>query len=568
MHLRLSFAVLLLSAAVASAQPGLPPTGGPIEKSAAFGLLANKAVQEDLKLDDAQKKKLAELPDDIRGRHKDELALFQGRAKDSAEALDKVKKSVAKDLADAEAKLLSADQRARLRQVEVQALALQAFADPDVAAALKLTDKQKADVDKAEQELNDAFMKFQEELAQEVGGDREKFLAELTKKRGALAAKAVAKVVDGLDEAQKAEWKKLAGEPAAMLPLPFGGPQRPMGGIPLAMILSSARAATTLRVLEAPGLAKELKLSDDAADKVKAISADLQKTHGENATKAFRDQGQARFTLGRLEEGMSRDARDRATGILKPEQAKRLRQLERQREGLFVFQDLEVLKAIKLTPEQAEAVQEAAKPLLRAGPGGGGGDFAERSVKAAAAVTAKFDDAQKKAWAELFGDPFDLGKLKDLPAPPMPRMFGGAGGPSLSPSDVWARQGVELGNKGDYAAALEAYDEAIRLGPKQSQGYNNKAYLLATCAEEKFRDGKKAVELAKKAVELTGPNDPNRANNLDTLACAYAEAGDFDNAVKTMTEALEKAPPFARDEFEMKMKLFKDKKAYHDQPKK
>lgn len=58
---------------------------------------------------------------------------------------------------------------------------------------------------------------------------------------------------------------------------------------------------------------------------------------------------------------------------------------------------------------------------------------------------------------------------------------------------------------------------------------------MATCPEGKYRDGKRAVELAEKAVKLE--ETPNR---LNTLAAAYAEAGRFKDAIKTQEIAITK----------------------------
>ena len=54
--------------------------------------------------------------------------------------------------------------------------------------------------------------------------------------------------------------------------------------------------------------------------------------------------------------------------------------------------------------------------------------------------------------------------------------------------------------------------------------------VLATCPEDRIRDGKRAVELAKRACELSSRQV---ATCVETLAAAYAEAGDFEAACDT-----------------------------------
>jgi tetratricopeptide (TPR) repeat protein len=64
------------------------------------------------------------------------------------------------------------------------------------------------------------------------------------------------------------------------------------------------------------------------------------------------------------------------------------------------------------------------------------------------------------------------------------------------------------------------------------------AWLLATYPDSKSRDGTEAVRLAERACGLTERRIPAL---LDTLAAAYAEAGDFPRAISTAEEGLTRA---------------------------
>lgn len=87
-----------------------------------------------------------------------------------------------------------------------------------------------------------------------------------------------------------------------------------------------------------------------------------------------------------------------------------------------------------------------------------------------------------------------------------------------------------------YQKGIEDYEQAIALNPAAQELYNNLAWLRATCPSAESRNGAEAVRLATKAAQLTSFKLPHV---VDTLAAAYAEAQDFENAVKYQKQCLQ-----------------------------
>jgi tetratricopeptide (TPR) repeat protein len=106
-------------------------------------------------------------------------------------------------------------------------------------------------------------------------------------------------------------------------------------------------------------------------------------------------------------------------------------------------------------------------------------------------------------------------------------------------ADAFSNRGVAYSKLEQYQKAIESYNQAIRLDPDYAPAYNNMAWLKATCPVELYRDGDKAVSLAKKAIELDAEK---KYLWLDTLAAAYAESGRFAEAVKTAERAIRLLP--------------------------
>src|SRR5262249_853252 len=87
--------------------------------------------------------------------------------------------------------------------------------------------------------------------------------------------------------------------------------------------------------------------------------------------------------------------------------------------------------------------------------------------------------------------------------------------------------------KKDYGEAIHTYEQAIRLVPDHPHAYGGLALLLATCPESTVRDGKRAIRMVAEACRLSSTSPTISAPwVLAILAAAYAEAGQFDEAVR------------------------------------
>lgn len=87
----------------------------------------------------------------------------------------------------------------------------------------------------------------------------------------------------------------------------------------------------------------------------------------------------------------------------------------------------------------------------------------------------------------------------------------------------------------EYAEALRELEAARTLNPDAPEILNQLAWLLATCPEPAYRDGARAVELARRACELT---QDRQARSLMTLGAALARDGRFAEACAQTEQAM------------------------------
>jgi spermidine synthase len=115
------------------------------------------------------------------------------------------------------------------------------------------------------------------------------------------------------------------------------------------------------------------------------------------------------------------------------------------------------------------------------------------------------------------------------------------------------------------AEAITHYSEALKTNPFAKDVLNNLAWIFATQENAKFRNGERAVELALRASDMNGSKD---ASLLDTLAAAYAEAGQFDQARRTAEKAVALAQSrgdraLAR-KIEQRLTLYRSHRPFHE----
>jgi len=116
---------------------------------------------------------------------------------------------------------------------------------------------------------------------------------------------------------------------------------------------------------------------------------------------------------------------------------------------------------------------------------------------------------------------------------------------------------------GDHKEAIADFEIVVKQQPENDSILNNLAWVLATSPVDELRDGKRAIELATKACEVT---DYKKPHILSTLAAAYAETGDFKTAIKWSTKAVEMGSKDEEVDEQLKneLKSYQEKKPWRE----
>jgi len=199
--------VLTLGALALLASPAWAQNrGGGGFGGGAAGFLMAPNVQKDLKLTDAQVRKVQETLREIRERHQDDYSALRDASPDvrwtkmatlNETVSDEVKKALS----------FSAEQSKRYDQISLQARGLQAFASASVDERLKLTSDQKSKIREIVEATRSSF-------AGSVNKDAsEQERTEARNKRAATQKANMTKVQALLTDDQNKAWKELTGEP-------------------------------------------------------------------------------------------------------------------------------------------------------------------------------------------------------------------------------------------------------------------------------------------------------------------------------------------------------------------
>jgi len=100
--------------------------------------------------------------------------------------------------------------------------------------------------------------------------------------------------------------------------------------------------------------------------------------------------------------------------------------------------------------------------------------------------------------------------------------------------DAYYDVGRLLMLRGQASEGIAYFRRAVELDPNFVTALNTLARVYATHPDDRVRNGPQAVLLAERACRLAGRRSPLL---LDTLAAAYAEAGNYDQAIRTATGA-------------------------------
>ena len=162
------------------------------------------------------------------------------------------------------------------------------------------------------------------------------------------------------------------------------------------------------------------------------------------------------------------------------------------------------------------------------------------------AETGRFDEALKQYKTALDLDPKNDEIMCEIARAYIQKGLGDEGLLMLDKAEernednpkIFLYRGIYYYQIMQYEPAVNEFMKAVKEDPKSPEPYIQLSLLSMNAAIPSYQDKEKAVEYAKKSVDLA----PNSLRALDTLANAYFFAGRHDLAEETIGRALEKSP--------------------------
>jgi tetratricopeptide (TPR) repeat protein len=123
-------------------------------------------------------------------------------------------------------------------------------------------------------------------------------------------------------------------------------------------------------------------------------------------------------------------------------------------------------------------------------------------------------------------------------------------------------RGMAWRAKGRYDKAIADLSTALRLEKDFREARWELANIFATSPDPKYRNGPKALEIMGRKVDDAVWN---AYEGFDTLAAAYAEARDFESAVRWQEKAVASCPKESKADYRSRLTLYHDGKPYRRQ---
>jgi tetratricopeptide (TPR) repeat protein len=113
---------------------------------------------------------------------------------------------------------------------------------------------------------------------------------------------------------------------------------------------------------------------------------------------------------------------------------------------------------------------------------------------------------------------------------------------------------LALQQAGRFKEAVEQYDAVLLVRPDDAAVLSGAAWILSTCPDANVRNGRRSLELAQRAVELTSERG---LAPLESLAAAHAELGNFADAVRRQEQAIALTPAASADAARARLEAYR-----------